>query len=167
MLCRKGKNKLNRYTDEQVHLWRGRLIAEVTGRSSIVASQKRSIKLNRSSIVASQKRSIKLNRYIYFRVCLWVRRPLDELTGNCMLSSKGQCKWTCRLTPFRIAFILLQRLVISINNSSFIWFKLFSVYRTNLWFVHLVAKFTHKRRNHYSHLFAFILIVWIFCVNHF
>ena len=40
-----------------------------------------------------------------------------------MLSRKGQCKWTCRLMPFRIGFILLHHLVISVNNSSFIWAK--------------------------------------------
>ena len=43
-----------------------------------------------------------------------------------MLSRKGQCKWTCRLTPFRIAFILLHHLVIFVNNFiyfSFIWAK--------------------------------------------
>ena len=51
--------------------------------------------------------------------------PLEELTGNFMFSRKGQCKWTCRLTPFWIAFILLLHLVISVNILfSFIWAKL-------------------------------------------
>ena len=88
-----------------VHMWTCRLLAEGTGGSSTMASK---------------KRSIKMNRWIYFRVCLWVQRPLDELTGNCMLSRKGQCKLTCRLTLFRIAFVLLHLLVISVNTSSFI-----------------------------------------------
>ena len=44
--------------------------------------------------------------------------PVDTPTGR-----KGQCKWTCRLTPFRIAFILLHYPVISVNTSSFVRVK--------------------------------------------
>ena len=69
----------------------------------------------------------------------------------CMLNRKGQCKWTCRLMPFHISFILLYDLVISINNSSLIWLKLpCHVLHTSLILVYLVAKFTHKRRDYYS-----------------
>jgi len=96
---------------------------------------------SRSSIMASKKRSIKMNRYIYLRVCLWVQRPLDELTGNFMLSRKGQCKWTCRVTPFRIAFILLH-LVLSVN-------KCFHLCELKLLFrvLHkcLISEFTHTK----------------------
>ncbi len=33
MLCRKGTNKLNRYSDEQVHLWTCRAVEMLTGKS--------------------------------------------------------------------------------------------------------------------------------------
>ena len=117
---------------KRVHLWTCRLLAEGT---------------NRSSTMASKKRSIKMNRQIYFRVCLWVRRPLDELAGNFMLSRKGQCKWTCRLTPFRIAFILLHHLLISVNNLFHLYELklLFLVLHKSLISVYSVAKFAHTK----------------------
>ena len=103
------------------------------------------------SWLAGSEASRWTGRFFIFFVCLWVRRPLEELTGNFMLSRKGQCKWTCRLTPFPI-FILLHHIVISVNNSSFIWPKTsfpciaqlsyFSVLGCNI--------YTHERREHYA-----------------
>ena len=122
---------------KRVHLWTCRLLAEGT---------------STSLIMASKKRSIKMNKLIYFRVCLWVRRPLDELTGNCKLSRKEQCKWTCRLTPFQIAFILLHHLVISVNNSSFIWAKtsFLCIAQVSYFSVFGCKFYTHERREPYA-----------------
>ena len=125
---------------EWVHLWTFRLVL-------VVAKA-----IGRSSVVASQKWSIKMNRQMYFCVCLWVWRLSDELTGNCMLSRKGQCKWTCRLTPFQIAFILLHRLEISVNNYGFIWAKTsFPCLAQVSYFSVFGCKIcTHERREHYA-----------------
>ena len=69
-----------------------------------------------------------------------------------MLSGKGQCKWTCRLTPFRIAFILLHHLVILVNTFSFIWAKTYfpCIAQVSYFIVFGCKIYTHERREHYA-----------------
>ena len=72
-----------------------------------------------------------------------------------MFSRMGQCKWTCRLTPFRIAFILLHLLVISVIFSffSFIWAKTYFPCIAQLsYFSVLGCKiYAHERRETVCH----------------
>ena len=65
-----------------------------------------------------------------------------------MLSRKGQCKWTCRLTPFRITFILLHHLIVSVNIFfSFIWAKIsFSEYCSSVLFQCIRLQNLHTRK---------------------
>ena len=76
-----------------------------------------------------------------------------------MLSRKGQCKWTCRLTPFRIAFILLNHIVICffllLFSSSFFSFirakTSFPCIAQVSYFSALGCKlYTHERREQYA-----------------